>query len=76
MLPRIHVVNESMNNLREQNRQSGLGVSGDLVASQKRMGFYMDVVADALRNGNIAEARTSMINAERELDKLERRFNH
>jgi eukaryotic-like serine/threonine-protein kinase len=76
MLPRIHVVNESMNNLREQNRQSGLGVSGDLVASQKRMGFYMDVVADALRNGNIAEARTSMINAERELNKLERRFNH
>ncbi len=40
------------------------------------MAFFMDVANEALRAGNIAEARTSLFNAERELDKLERRFNH
>ena len=76
MLPRIHAVNESMKTLREQNQQNGLGVSAELVASQKRMGFFMDVASEALRSGNVAEARTSLTNAERELDKLERRFGH
>ncbi len=76
MRPRIHAVNESMKALREQNQQNGLGVSGELVSSHKRMAFFMDVANEALRAGNVAEARTSLFNAERELDKLERRFNH
>lgn len=76
MMARIQAVNESMTNLREQNRQNGLGVNQQLVASQKRMGFFMDVATDALRAGNVDEARTSLTNAERELEKLERRFGH
>jgi serine/threonine protein kinase len=76
MMPRIHAVNESMKNLREQNQQNGLGVSPELVASQKRMGFFMETATDALHAGNVAEARTSLTNAERELEKLEKRFGH
>jgi serine/threonine protein kinase len=76
MMARIHAVNESMTRLREQNERNGLGVNPELVASQKRMGFFMDVATDALHAGNVAEARTSLANAERELDKLERRFGH
>jgi len=74
MMARIHAVNESMTRLREQNERNGLGVNPELVASQKRMGFFMDVATDALHAGNVAEARTSLANAERELGKLERRF--
>ena len=76
MMARIHAVNESMKRLREQNERNGLGVNPELVASQKRMGFFMDVATDALHAGNVAEARTSLANAERELDRLERRFGH
>jgi hypothetical protein len=76
MMARIHAVNESMMRLREENERNGLGVNPELVASQKRMGFFMDVATDALHAGNVPEARTSMANAERELEKLERRFGH
>ena len=76
MMARIHAVNESIKNLREQNQQNGMGVSAEIVASQKRMGAFMEFANDALRAGNVAEARTRLTNAERELDKLERRFGH
>src|SRR5579872_1087597 len=75
MRSRIHTVNESMRRLREQNEHNGMGVNGELVASHKRMLFYMEVANDALHTGNIGEARTALNNAERELGRLEHHFN-
>lgn len=74
MIPRIEAVGASMADLQRQQASMGLGMSGDLIASQRRMQFFMDAATRALRNGNTAEARTALNNAERELDRLERRF--
>ena len=74
MIPRIEAVNASMTDLQRQQASMGLGMSGDLIASQRRIQFFMDAATRALRNGNTAEARTALNNAERELDKLEKHF--
>jgi len=74
MHARIDAVNASMTKLEQDQRRMGVGMSGDLVASQHRMVFYMETADTAMRKGNIEQARTSLNNAERELGKLEARF--
>ncbi len=74
MLPRIDAVTFSMKKLQQEQSRDGLGISGELVATHRRMGFYMETADMALRRGNTAEARTALANAERELGKLETRF--
>lgn len=74
MRARIDAVNASMTKLEQDQKRMGLGMSGDLVARQHRMMYYMETVDGALKNGNVEQARVSMNNAERELDKLEERF--
>jgi serine/threonine-protein kinase len=74
MIPRIEAVNTSMAKLQQEQSRMGLGISGDLIARQRRVQFYMETANEALRRGNVAEARTSLNNAERELGKLEDRF--
>jgi hypothetical protein len=59
-------VNATMTRL-EQNQ----GVSRDLVARQHRLMFYLETADGALRKGNIEQARSSLNNAERELQVLE-----
>ena len=71
---RIDAINASMTQLEQQQRRMGLGMNGDLVARQHRMVFFMETADAAMRKGNVAQARTSLDNAERELDKLEEHF--
>jgi hypothetical protein len=74
MVPRIEAVNTSLAKLQQEQSRMGLGLSPELIARQRRMQFYMETASGALRRGNVPEARTSLNNAERELDKLEERF--
>ena len=74
MHARIDAINNSMKNLEQEQRRQGLTMNGALVASQHRMIFFMETADGAMRKGNIAEARSALNNAERELDKLEEHF--
>ena len=74
MHARIDAINNSMKNLEQEQRRQGLSLNGALVASQHRMVFFMETADGAMRKGNIAEARSALNNAERELDKLEEHF--
>ena len=74
MHARIDAINNSMKNLEQEQRRQGLTMNGVLVASQHRMIFFMETADGAMRKGNIAEARSALNNAERELDKLEEHF--
>ena len=71
MTPRIEAINADLARLQQANNG---GVNGTLIASQRRMQFYMETASEAIRRGNAAQARTALNNAERELGKLEEHF--
>lgn len=71
---RVEAVNDSIKDLQESQRRMGLTMNGDIVARHHRIGFYMETADAAIHSGNIAEARTSLNNAEHELEGLEKRF--
>ncbi len=75
MQARIDVVNANLRRLEQHERALGRNVNGALLAREQRLGFDMGIADRALREGNLAEARATLANAERELEQLENRFN-
>ena len=75
MSVRVETVKGSLNRLAAQQASSGLGPSGELTASARRMQLFMDQASSQLREGNPAAAKKSLDSAERELEKLEDKFN-
>jgi len=68
-------VKGSLNRLSAQQASSGLGTSGDLTGAARRMQVFMDQATSQLRAGDPAAAKKSLDSAERELEKLEEKFN-
>lgn len=75
MSVRMEGVKGSLNRLSAQQASSGLGTSGDLTGAARRMQVFMDQATSQLRAGDPASAKKSLDSAERELEKLEEKFN-
>jgi serine/threonine-protein kinase len=75
MSVRMEGVKGSLNRLSAQQASSGLGTSGDLTGAARRMQVFMDQATSQLRAGDPAAAKKSLDSAERELEKLEDKFN-
>lgn len=68
---RVNAVRTSLSNLQRSQQAQGLGLRGDITASQSRMEYQMDQAEGAVKAGDPAAARRSLDAAEREVDKLE-----
>ena len=75
MSVRMEGVKGSLNRLSAQQASSGLGTSGDLTGAARRMQVFMDQATSQLRAGDPASAKKSLDSADRELEKLEEKFN-
>ena len=71
MATRIGPVKDSLANIRESQARAGLGLRGDIAASEQRLEFYMDEAESSLRTADPEAARENLRFAEQELTKLE-----
>jgi serine/threonine protein kinase len=69
---RVGAVRQSLDRLKQQQAQMGLGLRQDMAAAEQRLIFRMDEAEDALRAGDARRAVEQMNAAERELGQLER----
>jgi hypothetical protein len=68
---RMDAVNQSLSNLKQQQAAQGLGLRGDIVASESRMYSYFQMAERSLQDRNLEAAQKNMDRAEQELSKLE-----
>ncbi len=71
---RANAIRDSVENLRNQQKSSGLSLRPDISASESRMEQLMDNADRALKAGNAEAARRNLDSAEKEIDKLEAFF--
>jgi serine/threonine protein kinase len=71
MQARADAVHQGLGDLQRQQAAQGLGLRGDIVASQSRMDSYMQAAQRALQGRDLQGAQKNMDGAERELSKLE-----
>jgi len=71
---RADAVRGSLNQLRQQQAQSGYGLRQDIAASASRLDSYLQMADRMIQSGNLALAQKNMDHAEEELDKLEKFF--
>ncbi len=69
---RAGAVNSSLANLKQQQAAAGLGLRGDIVASESRLGYMIDGANSALAARDAPAARKFLETAETELEKLEK----
>jgi serine/threonine-protein kinase len=72
MQGRADAVTQSLATLRQQQAAQGLGMRGDIVASESRMNSYLQMAQRALAGRNLDLAQKSMESAEQELTRLEK----
>lgn len=73
---RVGTVRTSLGNLARAQASQGLAPSGELVSTEQRMIYQMEQADASIKQNNAAEAKRRLDSAERELEKLEKRFNH
>ncbi len=71
---RAEAVKDSLDNLRRQQAQDGLGIRQDIASASSRLTMYLGAADNALRGNSLESARKNMERAEQELDKLEKFF--
>ncbi len=71
---RANAIRDSVENLRNQQKSSGLSLRPDISASESRMEQLMDNADRVLKAGNAEAARRNLDSAEKEIDKLEAFF--
>jgi chromosome segregation ATPase len=71
---RADAVKSSLDNLRQQQAASGVGLRQDIAASASRLDSYLQAVDRAIQSGNAQSARKNMEHVEEELGKLETFF--
>ncbi len=75
MQARIDGVNSNLQRLEEREKAQGRSVNDAVLARERRLRFDLETADRALRESNLAEARATLANAERELGQLENHFN-
>jgi len=68
---RANSARATLAHMKEQQARQGLGMRGDITASEQRMENYMDDAQAALRAGDPERAKKALATAEREIDKLD-----
>ena len=68
-------VRDAVNRLAAQQASSGLAPNGELTSAVRRIQVAMDQAAAQIRDGNADAAKRSLDAAERDVEKLEQRFN-
>jgi serine/threonine-protein kinase len=68
---RANAVRATLTRMKEQQARQGLGMRGDISASEQRMAVYLDDAQDAIKAGDSERAKKALATAERELDKLD-----
>lgn len=71
---RSDAVRGSLENLKQQQAASGVGLRQDISASASRLDAYLQAADRAVQGGNLASARKNMDRIEEELSKLETFF--
>jgi len=71
MHARADAVHQGIGDLQRQQAAQGLGLRGDIVASQSRMDSYLQMAQRALQGRDLQAAQKNMDSAEQELTKLE-----
>jgi eukaryotic-like serine/threonine-protein kinase len=71
MAARVAAVRTSLQNLKNAQAESGLGLRGDVVASEERLLTHMDEAENSLKGNDSDRARKHLGAAETELSKLE-----
>jgi serine/threonine protein kinase len=71
MTARVAAVRTSLQNLKNAQAESGLGLRGDVVASEERLMTHMDEAENSLKGNDSNSARRRLGAAETELSKLE-----
>jgi hypothetical protein len=69
---RAVAVNDSLDNLRRQQSAQGLGLRGDIAATQERMKIHVGKAQAAVQSRDVENARKYTAQAEAELEQLER----
>jgi serine/threonine-protein kinase len=72
MSARTAAVNDSLDNLRRQQQAQGVGLRGDITASQERLRIHLGKAQAALQGRDLEGARKHATQAEAELEQLER----
>jgi hypothetical protein len=73
---RAATIQSSLDNLRRAQAAGGLGLRGDMQEAANLMNANLQGANDAIRAGDPASATTFMTRAERQIEKLEKFFNH
>jgi eukaryotic-like serine/threonine-protein kinase len=68
---RANAARASLTRMKEQQARQGLGMRGDITASEQRMAVYLDDAQDAIKAGDPERAKKALATAEREIDKLD-----
>jgi serine/threonine protein kinase len=71
---RAEAVKDSLDTLRRQQAQDGLGVRQDIASASSRLTMYLGAADSALQGSSLESARKNMARAEEELSKLEKFF--
>lgn len=71
MHARIEAVGQSLTSLKQQQAAAGLGLRGDMVASESRMNSYFQMAERAVQNKDLDSAQKYLDRTEQEVTKLE-----
>ena len=68
---RANAARATLTRMKEQQARQGLGMRGDITASEQRMAVYLDDAQDAIKAGDPERAKKALATAEREIDRLD-----
>ena len=72
---RAETVKEAVERLKSQMGASGMGPNGEVTSGARRMQLLLDQATAQIKEGAADEAKKNLDMAEREIEKLERKFN-
>jgi serine/threonine protein kinase len=76
MSVRVATVRSFLQNLQRRQAASGLGMRGDMVAADQRLGYQLEQAEASLQQGDAASAKKRLDAAERDLETLEKFTGH
>ena len=68
---RANAARATLTRMKEQQARQGLGMRGDISASEQRMAVYLDDAQDAIKAGDPERAKKALATAEGEIDRLD-----